>query len=70
MIEDDFEVPIKGVIVGNGAVGKSSMIQVFTLHFIQVRFYFVISELWLMLIILRYSNCSTHTNALSLSEIL
>ena len=68
MIEDDFEVPIKGVIVGNGAVGKSSMIQVFTLHFIQVRFYFVISELWLMLIILRYS--STHTNALSLSEIL
>ena len=28
MTEDDFEVPIKGVIVGNGAVGKSSMIQV------------------------------------------
>ncbi|XP_063677135.1 ras-related protein Rab-23-like [Bolinopsis microptera] len=27
MTEDDFEVPIKGVIVGNGAVGKSSMIQ-------------------------------------------
>ena len=26
--EDDFEVPVKGVIVGNGAVGKSSMIQV------------------------------------------
>lgn len=25
--EDDFEVPVKGVIVGNGAVGKSSMIQ-------------------------------------------
>ena len=36
--EDDFEVPVKGVIVGNGAVGKSSMIQVnvnFAVIFVQ-----------------------------------
>jgi GTPase SAR1 family protein len=37
MTEDDFEVPIKGVIVGNGAVGKSSMIQVRKMYII---FYF------------------------------
>ena len=27
MQEDDLEVPIKVVVVGNGAVGKSSLIQ-------------------------------------------
>ena len=27
MLEEDLEVPIKVVVVGNGAVGKSSMIQ-------------------------------------------